>query len=418
MLELPEREVPSALAEPADRVRAGWTAKYAVANLGLFIAFMTPIQLLLPRLVDTISGAGKVGALGWVTGVGAFAALVVTPLAGAFSDRTTSRFGRRHPWTLGGALVGAVALVFTGTQHTVIGVLVGWFLAQTALNCMLASLTAAVPDRVPVGQRGVVSGWAGITQSGGIVLGALLVTVLVPGLLAGYVALALVVVACTLPFVLRTPDPPLPANRRPPMEWRAFLRGFWISPRAYPDFAWTFATRFLMMLGNAMATLYLLYFLKDAVHYDGDADDGVLILTAIYVVGVLATAVTGGALSDRAGRRPLVTVSAAVMAVAALMLTFWQTWPVAMAAAAVLGLGYGAYVAVDQAIITQVLPKAADRARDLGVINIANSAPQVLGPALAAPIVGHLGGYRGLYLVVAVATMLSGALVWRIRGVR
>ena len=64
-----------------------------------------------------------------------------------------------------------------------------------------------------------------------------------------------------------------------------------------------------------------------------------------------------------------------------------------------------------------MLPAAADRARHLGVINIANAAPQVLAPVIAAPIVTQLGGYPMLYTTVAVVTGLAGILVRRIRSV-
>jgi MFS family permease len=126
----------------------------------------------------------------------------------------------------------------------------------------------------------------------------------------------------------------------------------------------------------------------------------------------------GGYLSDRSGRRKVyVIVSTAVMAVAAVMLAFVPSFEVVMVAALVLGLGYGVYLAVDQALITQVLPAAADRGRDLGVINIANSAPQVLAPVIAAPIVTGAGGYTTLYVLTAVITLASAVLVTRIRSV-
>jgi hypothetical protein len=64
-----------------------------------------------------------------------------------------------------------------------------------------------------------------------------------------------------------------------------------------------------------------------------------------------------------------------------------------------------------------VLPSAEDRAKDLGILNIASSAPQVLGPALAAPIVTYLGGYPSLYASVAVVTILGSYLVTRIRSI-
>ncbi|MET7616859.1 MFS transporter [Streptomyces sp. NPDC005408] len=399
--------------EPRVRVGSGWISGLVLANLGLYMAFLTPIQVLLAEQIDELSPSGKEVALGWATGVGALVAVVANPLAGALSDRTGGRFGRRRPWILGGAVLGAVGLAVTAAQTTVVGVALGWCLAQLGLNAMLAGTSAMVPDQVPVGQRAAVSGFIGIPQTLGLVVGALLVTMVVTGIATGYLLLAVLTVLCALPFVLLAPDPQVPLSAREPVR----LRDFWVSPRAHPDFGWAWLTRFLVMLGNAMGTLYLLYFLKDAVHY-ADPDEGVLILTLLYTAGVVVTAVAGGVVSDRLGRRrAMVAVSSAVMAVASLLLTFWHTWPVAMGAAALLGLGFGVYIAVDQALITQVLPQAGDRAKDLGVINIANSAPQVLGPALAAPVVAYAGGYAGLYLTSTLVTVLGGVLVWKIRSV-
>lgn len=406
---------PAALTEPSVRASARWVGLLVLANLGVWMAFFTPIQVLLPRQVQAVAPADKEAMLGWVTGLGALAAVVANPLAGALSDRTTGRRGRRHPWTLGGALLGAGALLLLSQQRTILGLALAWVLAQVCFNAMLAALTAAVPDRVPVAQRGAVSGWIGIPQVLGVVFGVALVTGVVTGTAAGYAAVGLVAVAFALPFALATPDDPLPAEHRPPL--RALLRGLWVDPRIHPDFGWAWLTRFLVQLGNALGTLYLLYFLTDAVRLD-DPETGLLQLILIYTGALVATTVVAGVISDRTGRRKVFVIAAGlVMAVAALLLAAWPTWPVAVAAAAVLGAGYGVYVAVDAALITQVLPRAKDRAKDLGVINIANSAPQVLGPALAAPVVAWLGGYPALYALTAVVTVLGSALVVKIRSV-
>jgi MFS family permease len=408
--------VADAHAEPVRPVRGSWIALLVLANLAVFMGFFTPIQQLLPEQIAAIDPAHKEAMLGWVTGLGALAAVIVNPLAGALSDRTRlpALFsGRRHPWTLGGAVLGAVCLALLATQHTIVGVAVGWIAAQSCLNAMLASLTAAVPDRVPVLQRGVVSGWVGIPQVFGLVLGVAMVTLVFTGVAAGYVAVAVVVVLFTLPFTLATPDDRLREDQRPRFAWRRF----WISPRAHPDFAWTFAARFLVFLGNALGTLYLLYFLTDRVHYR-DPQTGLLILIVIYTAALIATTVIAGRRSDRTGRRRrYVAVSGAVMAVAALLLAFAPQWTVAMVAAAVMGGGYGIYLSVDNALVTQVLPAVRDRAKDLGVVNIASSAPQVLAPALAAPIVRSAGGYPALYLATAVVTILGGILVYRVKSV-
>ncbi|MER8187755.1 MFS transporter [Kitasatospora sp. NPDC094015] len=408
---------PAALAEPTTPVTAGWTASLSLASLAVFMGFFTPIQILLPLQLEALDPGRKAELLAWVTAAGAGVALLVNPLAGALSDRTTSRWGRRRPWILGGALLGAAGLLLTATRHGLPGITAGWCLAQTGLNAMLAGVTAPVADQVPVRQRALVSGWTGISQSLGLVVGAVLVTVLAGGVLPGYALTAALTVLLALPFLLGHPEPVLPPGALARPHRRTLLTGYWVSPRRYPDFGWAWATRFLINLGNALGTLYLLFYLTDAVHLAAP-DQGVLVLTAVYTVAALLTAIPAGIVSDRTGRRRApVVLSCLVMAAAAVLLALCHTWAATVLAAAVLGAGFGIYLAVDQALVTQVLPAAADRAKDLGVINIANSGPQVLAPAVAAPVVAHLGGYTGLYLATALVTLLAGALVHRIRGV-
>ena len=412
---------PAALAEPVRRVGAGWTTLVAVANLGLWMGYFGPLQVLLPEQAEALDPAGKTTFLGVATAAGAFVAVVVNPLAGAVSDRTTSRFGRRRPWVLAGALLGAAGLAALAGATSLLGVVLGWSLAQAGLNTLQAAVTAVVPDQVPVSQRATVSGWLGVPQSVGVVLGVLVVTLLVTGTAAGYLATAALVVVLAVPFLLLVPDPRLAAEDRPPFSWAAFARRFWLDPRAHPDFAWAFGTRFLVQLGNALGTLYLLFYLRDEVRYEevvgGRAEDGLLVVILAYTAAAVVSTVVGGVISDRSGRRkPSVIVAGLVTAAPAVTLALWPTWPVVLGSAVVLGLGFGAYLSVDQALVTQVLPDAADRGRDLGIINIANSAPQVLGPVLAAPLVA-LGGYPALYLTTALVTVLGAVFVTRIRSV-
>jgi MFS family permease len=416
------RTPPAALVEPVVPVRRGWIGLIFAANLGLWMAFFTPVQVLLPAQISAIAPGGKEATLGWVTALGALVAIIVNPVAGALSDRTCLRiggreFGRRHVWTLGGAVLAAASLLTLAGQHSITGVALGWAGTQVGLNAMLATLTAAVPDRVPVPQRGTVSGWIGMPQALGLVLGAVLVTAVVTDNAGGYVAMAGALLVLAVPFTVLTPDDPLPRATRPPLRWRTLLAGLWADLRHHPDFAWAWATRFLVQLGNALGTLYLLYFLTDRVRV-ADPEGGLLIMILLYTGGMVATAVIAGRRSDASGRRKIFVVwSGVVIAAAALLLALWPTWPVALVASVLLGAGYGVYLAVDTALITQVLPVAANRAKDLGVINIATAAPQVLGPAIAAPLITHLGGYPTLYGVTAVVTLLGSTLVVRIRSV-
>jgi MFS family permease len=408
---------------PAGKVSVGWIAWISLANLGLYIGYYGPLQVLLPDQAQAIAGAAHdVTALGQVTAVGAVAAMITQPVVGALSDRTTGRLGRRHPWILGGAVVAALALACLPGQHTIAGMIAGWAVAQAGLNALQAALTAGVPDLVPIRQRGLVSGWVSVQMTVGVVVGVALASLLITGN-GGYALVALAVVAFTLPFVLRTESGRLARGSRPAFAWSEFARSFWVSPRQHPDFAWAWLTRCLVMLGGSMATLYLLYFLRDKVRFHQlypryTDQEGLLLLVVIYTIGTLASAVICGRISDRSGRRkPLVTISGLVTAAPAIVLAAWPDWWVTVACALVLGVGYGAYLAVDLALVTQVLPLRTGHAKNLGIMNIAAAGPQVLAPAIAAPIVSSPGGYQALYAVVAVIVLLGAVFVWKIRSV-
>lgn len=416
-------DAPDPHSEPTVPVPTGWIARLGLAGVGMCAGWFGPIQVLLGLQAAALTPDHKEATLSLVTGIGAAVSTLANPLAGAFSDRTTSRWGRRVPWVVGGTLVGAIGLVVLAVADSVPLMVLGWCLVQAGLNGTLAALTAAVPDLVPVEQRGLVSGVIGMTQTLGIVVGTGVAT-LVAGITGAYLVLALVVIAAVLPFVLRSRDRPLPRGHLPQLGVGAFFRGFWISPRRHPDFAWAWATRFLATIANSICTLYLLFFLTDAVRVD-DPELSVLVLTLLYAVVLIFSAIAAGVWSDRLGvRKPFVIVSGLIMSSAAVLLAFVQTWPAALVGAVILGLGYGIYLAVDFALITQVLPRAGDRARDLGVINIANALPQVLAPAIAGPIITwfavhqtHADGYRALYLLAAAIGIAASLLIRNIKSV-
>ncbi len=406
----------TATAEPLTRVPGGWVARVTLAGLGVWAGFFGPIQVLLAQQAEAVAPGHKEFVFGLVTGLGSAVSVVANPLFGALSDRTTSRFGRRVPWVAGGAAAGALALLLLSVADSVALMVLAWCLAQAALNGMYAALTATVPDQVPVAQRGTVGGWVAISQTLGIVGGVGIATV-TGGVTAGYVATAVVVVVLVVPYLAGSRDLRLARSERPRWSTGRFLAAFWISPRRHPDFAWAWLTRFLVNLGNSMGTLLLYFYLDDAVGYD-DPEAGVFVLTVVYAVFIVLSTVVSGAWSDRIGRRKVFVIAAGlVTGAAAVVLAVSQTWPGALVGAAVLGAGYGVYLAVDFALCTEVLPDAAARAKDLGVINIANALPQVFAPFLGAFLIAGLGGYGTLYSVAAAVCVLGSVLVTRIRSV-
>ena len=399
---------------PATRVPAGWVAVLTLANIATFVAFFGPLQVLLPLRAEELSPTGKEATLALVTGVGAAVSMIANPLFGALSDRTRSRFGRRVPWVAGGALGGAFGLTLLALVPGTAGLVLSWCVVQASVNAALAGIMAAIPDVVPVEQRAVVGGFVNLGQTLGVLIGVGL-ALAVGGIRGGFVACAVFLLIAVVPYLRNSRDTPY-AVARDWVGWARFLRGFWVSPRAHPDFALAWATKFLVHLGNAIVTLYLLYYLSDEVGLE-DAESRLFVAIGLYSVIVAISAIVAGRWSDRVQRRRVFAVGAGfVIAAASLTLAAWPTWTGTLVAASLLGVGFGAFVAVDLAIVTEVLPDPDARGKDLGVVNIANALPQVLAPVIAAPLVTQ-AGYPTLYTVAAVIGLIGSTAVWRIRSV-
>ena len=429
----------SAFDDPVDAPPARWVGSLVLLNFGLMAGWFGPIQVLLAQQADRVAAAEAGGLskellLSVVLFVGAMISLLANPVWGAFSDRTRSRLGRRVPWVLGGVVVGAVGLLLLSVAETAVSMVLAWSLVQLALNAAWAGGTAAVPDQVPVARRGLIGGMITIAGTVGVLLG-IKIAELTGSITQGYVVIAVVMLVLSIPYLLGSRDIALPAGHElAPMDWKSLLRSFWISPSEHPDFAWAWVTRFLVNLGNWIALNYLFYYLTDGLGFGDDeatAKLGVLVL--IYGGTTVATAVVVGHWSDRTGRRKVFVVwSGLLIGVSQLVLGLWQDWPGALLAAGILGAGFGVYQAVDFALITQVLPAAAERAKDLGVINIASALPQVIAPAVAGLILvvvrasgGSVAtqgeswsvGYGVVYAVGFVMCVLGSVFVTRIRSV-
>jgi len=433
---LPSR---SAFDEPVEAPPARWVGSLVLLNLGLMAGWFGPIQVLLAQqaariAADEPGGMSKEALLAVVLFSGAAVSMVANPVWGAFSDRTRSRLGRRVPWILGGVLLGAAALLLLSVAQTALWMVVAWSLVQLALNAAWAGAVAAVPDQVPVARRGLIGGMVAIAGTVGVLLGIKIAEV-TGSIAQGYLVIAVVMMLLSLPYLLGSRDIALPGDHDlAPLDWRQLLRSFWVSPREHPDFAWAWITRLLVNLGNWIALNYLYYFLTDGLGYgEDDATARLGLLVLVYGACTVATTVVVGHWSDRVGRRKVFVIwSGVLIGTSSLVLGLWQDWPGALVAAVVLGAGFGVYQAVDFALITQVLPDAVDRGKDLGVINIASALPQVLAPAIAGLIlvvVRELGGpvatygeswslgYGVVYGVGFAFCVLGSVFVTRIRSV-
>jgi len=407
-----------ALQVPTKAVNAGFQMFLSLANLVIWLSILPISQILLPMQIAALGAANKFTNLTIATVVGVLAAVITNPIAGALSDRTTSRLGRRRPWFLVGSMLSAVTLALMANATSLVALVIWWAIFHIAANAILAGLSAVVPDQVPLRQRATVSAFVSLSLPLGAVMGALLVTrVATSTQMSYYIFIGLLLIVMML-FILVLRDKPLPKEAAPRFHLATFLAGFWVNPVKYPDFGWAWLTRFLVYLSYFTALGYLLYFLQDAVHYQ-KAAQGVTTFQIILTGTLLLSSVASGVLSDRLQRRKAFVVGASlVIALSFLMLAFFQTWLAVEIAGGVLGLGFGAYLGVDIALITQLLPSANARGKDLGVINIANAFPQIVGVSIAAFVVNTFHSYTLLFVLAAILALLGAGLIQRIKSVR
>ncbi len=407
-----------ALQVPTKAVNAGFQMLLSLANLVIWLSILPISQILLPTQVAALGAANKFTNLAIATVVGVLAAVITNPIAGALSDRTTSRLGRRRPWFLVGSLLSAVTLALMANSASFVALVVWWAIFHIAANAILAGLSAVVPDQVPVRQRGTVSAFVSLSLPLGAVIGALLATRVARSTQMSYYIFIGFLLMVMMLFILVLRDKPLPKEAAPRFHLGTFLAGFWVNPVKYPDFGWAWLTRFLVYLSYFTSLGYLLYFLQDAVHYQ-KAAQGVTTFQIILTGTLLIASVTSGMLSDRLQRRKVFVMGASlVIALSFLILAFFHTWLAVELAAAVLGVGFGAYLGVDIALITQLLPSANARGKDLGVINIANALPQVVGVTIAAFVVNTFHSYTLLFVVAAILAVLGAVLIQQIKSVR
>jgi MFS family permease len=393
----------------------GWIVP---ANLGVFLIWGAVPGILLPQQITVQFGeADKVANLAIVATIGALAAMIAQPIAGQISDRTRTRFGRRAPWIVIGALAGALSLIGLAFANTLVGIAIAWTLVQISYNFAQGPLSAVMPDRVPLARRGTFAALSGIGLMVGALGGSIVGSLFFNSITAGYITFAVISVGVLTLFVVFNPDYSSTALVREPFHFRDFLRTFWVNPITHPDFFWAFTGRLLLYTGYFAVTGYQLFILTDYLGIERP-ETVIPLLGLISLAGILIATIISGPLSDRIGRRkPFVFGSSVVMGLA--MLLPWlapslESW---MIMTFIAGLGFGMFQAVDTALMSEVLPSAKSFAKDLSVVNIAATLPQTLAPAVAGAIVLTFG-YVGLFPVGIVLSIVGAFAVWPIKATR
>jgi MFS family permease len=406
---------------PAERqASSGFIAIYALAYASLWLALLTPAMISLALRVRQLSPGNAAQPISWVLFAGAVVALISNPVFGALSDRTRSRFGRRRPYLVGGALCGLAALALIGVAPSVGVVLLGWCIAQLSYNAVLAAMVAIVADQIPASQRGTVVGVLGICMPIGQIAGTFLVQQL-----AGSMALALVVpgvigLAGVLGLAIALPGErelaiPAPESVSAGSAWRFDLL-------SHRDFSWAWGSRVLFVVGSVFLQAYQPFLLLDELKFEPSEVPRLIFRSTLVqaAMGVIWSLIAGR-LSDRTGRRkPIVMSGSAVQGMGLWLIAVAHSYTTFLWGVALAGIGHGIYEGVDLALVTDVLPdRDRNAAKDLGLLNIANTLPQVIAP-LAAPAILELsrGDYTLLFLVAGTVPMLGSALLLPLKKVR
>ncbi len=409
---------------PPDPQRVGrrFIALYALSYAGGSLLFLGPLLVSLALKVNDLVGIDDAPRnLALVTGVGSLLAIVSNPLFGRLSDRTTSRLGMRRPWMIVGLVGGAVGTLTVALAPSITVVLFGWCIAQIFLNAVLAAQVAILPDHVPTVQRGLVSGILGVCLPVASVAATGLVQAFEGRQLMMFLAPLVVGGVLIGVFTISLNDRRLDPADKPPWSLGHLVGTFYVSPRANPDFAWAFTSRFMVVMAYAFLVTYQAYYLIDEVGVAESAVPHQIYLgTLVQSVALVLSSPLAGRLSDRLGRRKVfVALAAVTYALALVMIATADSVDGYLVGMAVSGVGFGMYMAVDLALVVDVLPDPDSAAKDLGVLNIAGALPFALAPALAPLVLGLSdNSYSALYLVAGACALLGAAAILPVRLVR
>lgn len=408
-----------------DKPRPWWfVLGIMLGQLGIFIALMGPatvsIQIKASQLASSPAEAASITA--FAVAPGALAAVIFNALGGRISDRSTSRFGRRRPWLIVGALGMLVGLALIALAPGAALMAVGWFLAQAAGNLALAAYVASIADQLSPAQYGRASGLVGIAGNLAVMIATWLASVLTGNMIALFLVPGLIGMVLVLVFAFMLPEPVLRENRLP-FNLRELVLTFWRNPVKFPDFGLAWGGRFTIILASFMFTTFRVLYMENHLGLDaGSATLAVATGVTIYTVTSMVASLLAGWLSDLLGRRKiLVAASILIFGLATYLLLHADTVTAFYVVEAIMGLAYGTYIAVDLALVLEVLPDREQAGKDMGVFNIANALPQSLAPAFGGFLLANLGGgtdFTALLVAALVAAVIGAVLTMFIRGVK
>jgi MFS family permease len=337
--------------------------------------------------------------------------ILIQPTVGAISDYTVSRWGRRKPYIVFGSLLDLVFLAGIATASNVL--ILGAFVALLSVSTNIARgpFQGYVPDLIAERQVGMASALVGLMQILGNVTGFLLVTI---GVAIGRIELAIAAVAIVelvtmVAVVLRVSPGQAPLDREG-RTWPQIAKTAWgtdiLKERSY---VWLVASRFFFLMGGSILVGFVIAYLKQTHgQLEQEANGTNFAILIIVVLTNLIAIIPSARLSDRIGRKPVIYASCIVGSVGLLIAALGPTIPFALIGAGLFGASAGTFLAVDWALITDIIPRASS-GRYMGLSNVATSSSSVFAAMTGGLTIDLVNNTLGLGTGPRAAFLLGAA---------
>ncbi len=363
---------------------------------GLSSIFIAVDLILAGRLeFQALVPPGEEGrALVAMTVGGALVAVLVQPTVGSISDYTISRWGRRKPYILIGTLLDVVFLLGVASSNTVVSIAAFVILLQFSSNFAQGPFQGYVPDLVPAHQVGLASGLVGLMQVLGNISGAVVASLAVATneFFLGTMAVGIVELITMLSVFLWVREGRV-AKDRAGRSWLSVAAEAWgLDILAERSFIWLVSSRLAFLMATNMLVKIAIFYLSRSHGLDQDEAGGTLtIVLGFTALGTIVAVLPSARLSDRVGRKLVIYGSCALGAIGLGIVAAAPSIPVALAGVVILGLAAGAFLAVDWALMTDIIPKASS-GRFMGISNVATASAGVIALAIGGTLMDLVGG--------------------------
>ena len=386
---------------------------FALANVGGVMAYLPLLTLLLPLKIEVLSGPARIGVFTTCVTAGAIAASGSGILFGWLSDRSVQGGIGRRGWMTGGLIGTAGSYALVALAATPVQIVAAVVVFQFAVNALLAPMMAIMSEEIPDAQKGVAGGLLSLGSPVASGLSALLLGQAMLPEAARFALVPVAVAAALLPLLLsRRHLAVLPSGTD---NGQTAVLGV-----LRRDLVMAGMSRLLVQIAGVVTQVYLLYYFESIVTEGSraalPARIGHLLTLAFLLPLPIALAL--GRLSDLTRRRkPFLLIAAGVASAGLIGMAGAKGWSSGAIAFVVYAIGSSVFVALHAAFAMQLLPNLAHRGRDLGLLNLANTLPSLLGPPLTW-MLATPQDFSAVMLMLAVLTLSGGLGMLGVRAWR